>query len=106
MSPRFVRKIGWVGIEPFILILLFSSWISGCSRPIQPKSDSITLELGDVTFIRYFDVMDKVTFEGAEAIRLADLVDSAITDHPSIYAYRIIGSDGFYAAKKGSPDNV
>ncbi|HEX7401242.1 MAG TPA: hypothetical protein VF369_03600 [candidate division Zixibacteria bacterium] len=103
---RSIRKIGFVGIKPFIFIFLFLTWISGCSRPIQPKSDSITLELGEVTYIRYFDVMDKVTFEGDEAIRLSDLVDSAVTDYPSIYAYRIIGSDGFYAAKKGSPDNL
>jgi len=105
-NSRSVQKIRLVGIEPFILIFLFLFCICVCSRPIQPKSDSITLELGEMNFIRYFDVMDKVVFEGAEAIRLADLVDSAITDYPSIYAYRIIGSDGFYAAKKGSPDNV
>jgi hypothetical protein len=103
---RTIRKIGFVGMEPFILIFLLLSCICVCSRPIQPKSDSITLELGEVTFIRYFDVMDKVVFEGSDAIRLSDLVDSAVTDYPSICAYRIIGSDGFYAAKKGSPDNV
>ena len=105
-NTHFVRKIGFAGIELIILIFLFLSYICDCSRPIQPKSDYITLELGEVTYIRYFDVMDKVVFEGTEAIRLADLIDSAITDYPSIYAYRIIGSDGFYAAKKGSPDNV
>jgi hypothetical protein len=50
--------------------------------------------------------MEKVIFEEDEAIRLSDFVDSTMTDYPEIYAYRIIGSDGFYAAKKGSPDNV
>jgi hypothetical protein len=88
----------------FALVLFFMAW--GCSRPIKPKSDFITIKLGNLTFVRYFDLMEKVTFEGAEAIRLSDFVDSTMTDYPRIYAYRVIGSDGFYAAKKGSPDNV
>jgi hypothetical protein len=88
----------------FALVLLFMAW--GCSRPIKPKSDFITVELGNLTFVRYFDLMEKVTFEGGEAIRLSDFVDSTMTDYPQIYAYRVIGSDGFYAAQKGSPDNV
>jgi hypothetical protein len=77
-----------------------------CSRPIKPKSDLITVELGSLTFTRYFDLLEKVTFEGKEAIRLSDFIDSAVTVYPDIYAYRVIGSDGFYAAKKGSPDNT
>ncbi len=64
------------------------------------------MELDDLTFTRYFDLLDKVTFEGNEAIRLSDFIDSAVTVYPPIYAYRVIGSDGFYAAKKGSPDNT
>jgi hypothetical protein len=86
------------------LLLFLIAW--GCSRPIKPKSDFITIKLGNLTFIRYFDIMEKVIFEGGEAIRLSDFVDSTMTDYPQIYAYRIIGSDGFYAAQKGSPDNV
>jgi hypothetical protein len=92
------------GVLLLALLLLFIAW--GCSRPIKPKSDFITIKLGNLTFIRYFDIMEKVTFEGVETIRLSDFVDSTMTDYPQIYAYRVIGSDGFYAAKKGSPDNV
>lgn len=90
-----------------LLLSLLLLWVAcGCSRPIKPKSDFITVQLSDLTFVRYFDILDKVTFEGDEAIRLSDFIDSTMTDYPEIYAYRVIGSDGFYAAKKGSPDNV
>ncbi len=77
-----------------------------CSRPIKPKSEFIAVTLDDLTFVRYFDLLEKVTFEGDEVIRLSDLIDSTMTDFPQIYAYRVIGSDGFCAAKKGSPDNI
>lgn len=89
-----------------LLALVVVSLVCGCSRPIKPKSDFITITRGDLTFTRYFDLMEKVEFEGEQAIRFSDLIDSAITARPQIYAYRIIGSDGFYAALKGSPDNV
>jgi hypothetical protein len=90
----------------FILFFLLLCVLCACSRPIQPKSDFISIKLGEVTFTRYFDLMPKVDFEGGEAIRLSDFIDSAITRYPQIYAYRLIGSDGFYPAKKGSPDNT
>jgi hypothetical protein len=50
--------------------------------------------------------LPKVDFEGDESIRLSDFIDSVVTELPEIYAYRVIGSDGFYAALKGSPDNT
>lgn len=86
--------------------LLFLSLASSCSRPIEPKSELITVELGDRTFIRYFDLHERVTYEGSECINLADFVDSVVTVYPQVYAYRIIGSDGYYPAKKGVPDNI
>jgi hypothetical protein len=89
-----------------LLAFLLLCLACACSRPIKPKSDFITIKLGDLSFTRYFDLFEQVEFEGAETIRLSDFIDSAITDHPRIYAYRIIGSDGFYAALKGSPDNT
>jgi len=92
--------------KAFTLIFLFLIWAFGCSRPIQPKSDFITLELGERTFIRYFDPVEKLTYDENEVIRLSDFIDSAMTDYPQVYAYRIIGTDGYYPAKKGVPDNV
>lgn len=89
-----------------LLALVVLSLVSGCSRPIKPKSDFITVAFGDLTFTRYLDLMDRVEFDGEQAVRFSDFIDSAITVRPQIYAYRIIGSDGFYAALKGSPDNV
>ena len=89
----------------FALVFLICA-IVGCSRPIKPKSEFITIKLGEATFTRYFDLMPVSDFDGDEAIRLSDFIDSVITRRPEIYAYRVIGSDGFYAALKGSPDNV
>ncbi len=89
-------------VSVFLLLLI----TCGCSRPIKPKSDFITVKLGDMTFTRYFDLMEKVEFEGEQAIRLSDFIDSVITERPAIYAYRVVGSDGFYAHMKGSPDNL
>ncbi len=90
----------------FLALAFFICAIIGCSRPIKPKSEFITVKLGETTFTRYFDLMPISDFEGDEAVRLSDFVDSVITRRPEIYAYRVIGSDGFYAALKGSPDNV
>jgi hypothetical protein len=105
-TVRSRRKGAQILTRVLLWALLFLFIACGCSRPIKPKSEFITIKLGNLTFIRYFDIMEKVIFEGDEAIRLSDFVDSTMTDYPQIYAYRVIGSDGFYAAKKGSPDNV
>jgi len=93
-------------LRALVSVFLLLSTTCGCSRPIKPKSDFITVKLGEMTFTRYFDLMEKVEFEGDQAIRLSDFIDSVITELPPIYAYRVIGSDGFYAHMKGSPDNV
>lgn len=95
-----------INVSALILVFLLLWIVCACSRPIKPRSDLITVQLGDLIFTRYFDLLDKVTFEGNEAIRLSDFIDSAVTVYPPIYVYRVIGSDGFYAAKKGSPDNT
>jgi hypothetical protein len=97
---RYSRK--WI----FLFALFYLCVVFACSRPIKPKSDFITVKLGEMIFTRYFDLMPKVDFEGDESICLADFIDSVVTEQPEIYAYRVIGSDGFYAALKGSPDNT
>ncbi len=93
-------------LRALISVVLLLLIVFGCSRPIKPKSAFITVKLGDMTFTRYFDVMPKADFEGDEAIRLSDFIDSIVTERPQIHAYRVIGTDGFYARLKGSPDNV
>jgi hypothetical protein len=105
-AKRSLSTSGHKGMKVVLLAVLFLHVACGCSRPTKPKSDFITLKLGELTFVRYFDLLEKVTWEDDEVIRLADLIDSTMTDFPRIYAYRVIGSDGFYAAKKGSPDNI
>jgi hypothetical protein len=93
-------------LRALVSVVLLLSIAFGCSRPIKPKSAFITVNLGDMTFTRYFDLMPKADFEGDEAILLSDFIDSVVTERPQIYAYRVIGIDGFYARLKGSPDNV
>ena len=105
-TERPLSTSGQKAINLVLLALLFLHVAYGCSRPTKPKSDFLTVKLGKLTFVRYFDLLEKVTFEGDEVNRLADLIDSTMTDFPQIYAYRVIGSDGFYAAKKGSSDNI
>jgi hypothetical protein len=77
-------------LKSLVSVLLLLSIAFGCSRPIKPKSDFLTVKLGDMTFIRYFDLMEKVEFEGEQAILLSDFIDSVVTERPPVYAYRII----------------
>ena len=96
------RKVLTAGL----LILLLLSVVCGCSRSVKPKSDSLPIELGDRTFTRYVDLLTTETYEGEEVVILADFIDSVITTFQTAYAYRIFGSDGYYPAMKGIPDNV
>jgi hypothetical protein len=89
-----------------LLILPILLVVCGCSRPVKPKSDSLPIELGGRTFTRYLDLLSTGTYEGEVVVVLADFIDSAITNYPTAYAYRIFGSDGYYPAMKGIPDNV
>ena len=61
-----------------------------------PQS-SATVNLSDYT---------PQTIEGEKAILMSDLVNADVITEPYNFAYRLIGSDGFYANIKGSPDNT
>ena len=89
-----------------LIILLLLSVVGGCSRSVKPKSDSMPVELGDRIFTRYLDILETRSYDGEEVVVLADFIDSAITTYPTAYAYRIFGSDGYYPAMKGIPDNI
>jgi hypothetical protein len=89
-----------------LLGLLVLSAFYACSRSVKPKSDSLSIELGGRTFTRYIDLLRTETYEGEKVVILADFIDSAIISYPTAYAYRIFGSDGYYPAMKGVPDNV
>jgi len=52
-----------------------------------------------------------VELEGEQTVKLTDVLesvffDSLIIKYPEIFVYRIIGSDGFYAERKGYGDNT
>ena len=99
LTPRKILAAG-------LFILLALPLICGCSRSVKPKSDSLPIELGSRAFTRYVDLLTTETYEGEEVVVLADFIDSAITTYPTAYAYRIFGSDGYYPAMKGIPDNI
>ena len=46
------------------------------------------------------------TIEEQQAVKISDLVDTSVVTEPVNHAYRLIGSDGFYANIKGNPDNT
>jgi len=90
----------------FVIIVIAVLTTFSCSRPIQPTSDFILVKSGELVLPKYFDVVEKIIFEDAESIRLTEFIDSTITIYPQLYAYRIIGADGYYPALKGVPDNI
>ena len=92
----------------FILILAIM-FFGGCSDDVSPagpeetynfmvtySSSSSQLNLADLPVY---------TIEEQKTVKLSDLVDTSLITEPYNYAYRPIGSDGFYANLKGSPDN-
>jgi hypothetical protein len=100
------RLDGRKALTAALLILLLLSAIGGCSRAVKPKSDSMPVELGGRTFTRYLDLLETRDYDGEKVVVLADFIDSAVTAYPTAYAYRIFGSDGYYPALKGVPDNI
>lgn len=100
------RLTGRQAVTAALLIFLLLSVIGGCSRSVRPKSDSMPVELGGRIFTRYLDLLETRDYEGEKVVVLADFIDSAITAYPTAYAYRIFGSDGYYPAMKGVPDNI
>ncbi|MBP6875493.1 MAG: hypothetical protein KBD56_05440 [Candidatus Eisenbacteria bacterium] len=59
------------------------------------------------TLIRLFADFEPIAYQGRPAIRLDRLV-GGVVDHPDMYGYRFIGTDGFYANMpgKGYGDNT
>ncbi|MFC1542037.1 hypothetical protein ACFL50_06270 [Candidatus Latescibacterota bacterium] len=94
----------------FITLTVLILILSGCGDDKSPtgsnetymiavstESDSTNVDLADYQI---------VTIEGEDAVKLSGLVDTEIYTEPNNYVYRLIGSDGFYANMKGSPDNI
>jgi hypothetical protein len=87
--------------------------LSGCGKdnstnPSDENEFSVFVILDTTIVEKDFADMTPVTFEEENAIRISDFIDIAVEEDTlyQLYAYRIIGSDGFYAhTSPGYPDN-
>ncbi len=90
--------------------------LSTCSQTPVEESKYITVELENVKVQKNFNDLPHVNVGSVEAIQASQFVLTTDelpveTDNDGnrlyeLYGYRFIGSDGFYAHKKGSPDNI
>lgn len=87
--------------------------LAGCGKdnstnPPDESEFSVFVTLDTTIIEKDFADMTPVTFEGENAIRISDFIDIVVEEDTlyQLYAYRIIGSDGFYAhTNPGYPDN-
>jgi hypothetical protein len=90
----------------FSVLVLFT----GCSDDKSPtkakETYQFTVVFGTSSSVVELNDLTKYTIENLEAVKLSDLVDTTLVTEPDNYTYRIIGTDGFYANVKGSPDNT
>ena len=102
-----VSKRSWVLVT---ILFLFILCFHGCGKDKSPTASQETFLFTITTGSSSSDVnladFTKYTIEGEETVKLSDLVDTTVLTEPHNFAYRLIGSDGFYAHIKGSPDNT
>lgn len=87
--------------------------LTGCGKdnstnPPDESEFSVLVALDTMVIEKDFADMTPVTFEEESAIRISDFIDITVEEDTlyQLYAYRIIGSDGFYAhTSPGYPDN-
>jgi hypothetical protein len=93
-----------------IFLCVLAMGFTGCSDDESPlrQTDviSFTVTVGSTSSDVDLNSLTQLTIEGESAIKLAELVDTTVITEPDNYAYRVIGSDGFNAHSKGSPDNT
>ncbi len=99
-----------------LMAVLAAIALTTCSQTPVEESKYITVELENVQVQKYFSDLPHVNVGGVEAIQASQFVTTTDelpieTDDDGnrlyqLYGYRFIGSDGFYAHKKGSPDNL
>ena len=94
----------------FIVLSTGLMILGGCGDDSSPTesvdSYPFTVTVGSASSVIDLADLDQQLIEGEPVIILADLVDTTAITEPYNYAYRIVGSDGFYAHMKGSPDNT
>ncbi len=108
-------------IAAAVLIALALAVLPACSddatSPPEEVGEWIRVHFeGDSTQV-YLNDLPSIDVDGEEAVRLDEFVDTSIVhmyvdkddnqhDARFLYAYRIVGDDGFSASKKGYPDNT
>jgi hypothetical protein len=114
----------WRSYLPFLLSIFILVGIFGCSKEDNnpagstPSNVSLWIYLdGDSTQVMGDD-LPKIDVDGEEAIQLSEFVDtsfvpmfedrdSVLYDTRPLYAYQIIGADGFSpSGSRGYPDNI
>ncbi len=89
--------------------------LTACSQTPQEEDKFITVKFENVELQKHFSELPHINVGGIEAIQASEFITTS--DLPletddngnklyQLYGYRFIGSDGFYAHKKGSPDNT
>ena len=97
-------------VFPLFLCLIAVMIYTGCSDDKSPTGSIDTYEF-TVTYDSFSSLLNLAdlpvyTIEKQQAVKISDLVDTSVVTEPVNHAYRIIGSDGFYAHMKGDPDNI
>ena len=91
----------------FVVLLLFT----GCGddkSPVEPQETSYSIIVTHGSSSKDVNLSDLSMhiIDGEEAVNLSDIVNTLNVTDPHNNAYRIIGSDGFYAHMKGNADNI
>jgi hypothetical protein len=94
----------------FAFICVFCLIPAGCGKDKSPTTSGATypfkVTIDTVSSDINLGTLPITTIENEKTIKISDLVDTETITEPDNYAYRLIGSDGFYAHSKGSPDNT
>lgn len=97
-------------VFPLILGLIAIMIYTGCSDDESPTGSvdtyDFTVTYGSSSSLLNLADLHVYTIEEQQAVKISDLVDTSVITEPVNHAYRIIGSDGFYANVKGTPDNT
>ncbi len=106
MNVRSFQRV-WFSLS---IISAFVIIFTGCGDDKSPtgSSDTYLFTVSSDINSKTVDLADlePLLIENQEAVSIADLVDTNTYSEPSNYAYRLVGSDGFYANVKGTPDNT
>jgi len=102
-----VSKRSWILVT---IIFSFILCFPGCGKDKSPTESQetylFTITTGSSSSEVNLDEFPKYMIEEENAVKLSELVDTTVLTEPHNFAYRLIGSDGFYAHIKGNPDNT